>query len=896
MGEVYRARDTRLQRSVAIKILPAQLSNDPARKQRFEREAKTISSLNHPHICVLYDVGSQDGVDYLVMECVEGETLAKRLERGPLPLKDALKYGIQIADALDKAQRSGVVHRDLKPANIMLTATGAKLLDFGLAKPAAALLSGVTLTVATPASPVTQEGVVVGTFQYMSPEQVEGKEEVDARSDIFSFGSVLYEMVTGRRAFAGKSQLSVASAILEKEPEPISTLQPLAPPVLDRAICRCLAKDREERWQTARDLLLELKWIAETGLQAGIAEPLTSRRKFRDRLTWALAAVAILFLGALGGGWAVSRFWQPPTDERVLRLQIDPPPGGRFVLGGTTNGGLAISPDGRTAAYTASVNGKSGLWVRPLDGGAARLLPGTENAGQPFWSPDSKSIGFVVLGNSLRRVDPGGGTPVEIYNDVAGVTAMHGAIVTAMHAATWGSGGYILFAAIVSGRRGLFRIPASGGTPSFVTGPDPSRGELIYLWPQVLPEGRFLYVARGSQTETSGLYAASLAKPSERVKLLPITTKVLYASSLDGRGYLLWVRGGSLVAQEFNPHTLQLAGEPETVMATFNGSADGEMRVAASANGLLLAGSFAEVSQLTWVDRTGKPLRQVSEPMENALMFRLSPDERHITVQLGTARGSDLWMIDAERGVSSRLTASVAVNTQPIWSPDGRMILFTQLGTGDLLRKAASGVGDEQVIAKRPNGLMIPTDWSGDGRWVLTRETSPDTGTDIWKLPATPDGEMQKGAAPTPYLRTKFNESSARFSPEPSPRWVAYVSDESGQAEVYIDAFPEPRGKKRVSTAGGRFPQWGAGGRELFYVSPDNKLMSVSLKPGTDTIEPYSPHELFTLSMRSPAGPTYQPSRDGQRFLVLTSPEAALQPLTVIVNWPSLLKTDTAAH
>ena len=442
MGEVYRARDTRLDRTVAIKILPQHLSDNPTLKQRFEREAKAISSLNHPHICVLHDVGTQDGIQFLVMECVEGETLAKRLEKGPLPLEQALKYGMQIADALDKAHRSGVVHRDLKPGNIMLTESGAKLLDFGLAKAAPPLTAGETLTAAaTRTTPVTQQGTIVGTFQYMSPEQIEGK-EVDARSDIFSFGSVLYELVTGRQAFPGKSQLSVASAILEKEPEPISTLQPLTPPALERTIRVCLAKDPEERWQTARDLLLELKWIAGGSSQAGLHSEGTPRSRSYNRLSWTLVAILSLSVFVL---LIISR-QRDPAGAAPLRFLVHPPENSYINV----EGRAAVSPDGRHLAFVApGSNGKDVLWVRSFDSLTARSLPGTEGALFPFWSPDSRWIGFFANRSTLQKIDIAGGPPISVASAFAG------------YGGTWNSDGVILFAS--GATRLLYQVSAAGG-------------------------------------------------------------------------------------------------------------------------------------------------------------------------------------------------------------------------------------------------------------------------------------------------------------------------------------------------------------------------------------------------------------------------------------------------
>src|SRR5712671_1820015 len=448
MGEVYRAKDTRLDRTVAIKILPAHLSSDPLRKQRFEREAKTISSLNHPNICMLHDVGQQDGIDYLVMECVEGATLAKRLEKGALPLEQVLKIGAQIADALDKAHRSGVVHRDLKPGNIMLTVTGAKLLDFGLAKPAAPLSSGVTLTAASKQSPVTEQGTILGTFQYMSPEQIEGK-ELDGRSDIFSLGAVLYEMLTGQRAFQGKSQLSVASAILEKEPAPISTIKPLTPPALDHAIRRCLAKDPEDRWQTARDLLLELKWIDEAGSQAGVPAPLVSHRKMRERLAWAAAALFALIAIAFAIGFVL----HTPKPLQPMRLTAEI---GADASPVTNFGPAAIlSPDGSRLAFVAAgPDQKRRIYVRSLDQLQATVLSGTENSRNHFFSPDGQWLGFFADGK-LKKISVQGGaaaTLCDAPDDRGG---------------SWGEDGAIVFTPSFGAP--LSKVSSAGGIPQLLT-------------------------------------------------------------------------------------------------------------------------------------------------------------------------------------------------------------------------------------------------------------------------------------------------------------------------------------------------------------------------------------------------------------------------------------------
>jgi Tol biopolymer transport system component/predicted Ser/Thr protein kinase len=846
MGEVWKARDTRLDRVVAIKVSKEQFS------ERFEREARAVAALNHPHICQLYDVGP----NYLVMEFIEGTPL-----RGPLPLAQAVEYAGQILEALDAAHRKGITHRDLKPANILVTKQGIKLLDFGLAKQTGTLPAAgdATLTRA-----LTQQGEILGTLQYMAPEQLQGK-ETDARSDLFSFGCVLYEMLTGKRAFEGPSAASVIAAILEREPAPLTT----APP-LERVVRRSLAKDPDQRFQTARDLKAALAWAMEQPPPSAATKP--SRR-------WWWIAAAVLVIGVLLGGWAVAHFRQPPADDRAFRLQIDPPEGGQFVVSGNGVGGLALSPDGRTAAFIASGNGRTGLWVRPLDGTTARLIAGTEGAFYPFWSPDSKSIAFFTRGQ-LKRVDPAGGAPIAICN--VPLLARGGA---------WSSDGQIIFGTTASG---LLRVPASGGTPAPLTMIDASRGERTQRFPQVLPNGHLIFLLQSEKPENTGVYAASLSKPGERVKLLATDTNAVYAPGANGKGYLLWLRGGALVAQEFNPGTLKFAGEPHAVADTVaaNGSL-GQMNAATSAGGVLLYGAYNNSSQFTWLDRAGKPMGVVGEPGEYTF-FRLSPDGLSIVASRSNPGGSnDLWRLEVKRGVAGRLTFNSGFNIYPIWSPDGRAIVFED-ATRNLFRKESSGAGSEERLTQSPN-IQLPNDWSRDGRFVLYHENSPDTGLDLWVLPVTPEGKPAPGAQPRPYLRTPFNERLGRFSPEAPPHWVAYESDETGRDEVYIAAFPEPRGKFRISTDGGQYPQWGAGGRELFYVSLDNKLMAVSLKLGGDSVEPSAPHELFPLPAVDTGWSPYDATADGQRFLVRATPSQAGQPLTVIVNWPALLKKETPA-
>ncbi|MFY9529845.1 MAG: protein kinase, partial [Candidatus Acidiferrales bacterium] len=754
MGEVYRARDTRLERTVAIKILPAQFSSDPVRKQRFEREAKTISSLNHPHICVLYDVGHQDRMDYLVMECVEGETLLRHLEKGPLPLEQVLKFGMQIADALDKAHRSGVVHRDLKPGNIMLTSAGAKLLDFGLAKPAAALASAATLTAAQRA-PVTEEGTIVGTFQYMSPEQVEGK-EVDSRSDIFSLGAVLYEMVTGKRAFEGKSQLSVASAILEKEPEPMSAAKPMTPPVLDHAVKKCLAKLPEERWQSASDLASELKWIGETGSPAGEAGRVPAGRRRWERTGWLLAAALSVLL--IGGGAA----WWQASNRR-------PPPMYFHTSVPFAANDLALSPDGRTlamVAYSAQANNYV-LWTYEVGGRRTSSLEETQGASYPFWSPDGKSIGFFADGK-LKKVEVSGGQPQVLCDAPNG------------RGGTWNRDGVIVFTPDSLGV-GLFRVSSWGGSPVEMTKPDTPRFETSHRWPVFLPDGKhFLYLAANfsGQLENDGIFLGSLDSKERRL-LVSTSANAAYAEP----GYLLYLRDKTLVAQPFDRRRYVLSGEPHTVSdevlytplvdrAVFSVSS-GEVLVTQTGKGVSL-------SQLTWSDRSGKPAGTTGVPGSYGNV-RLSPDGRRVVVDQTDPNGRnvDIWILEPDRGATTRLTFDPSPHQTPIWSPDGKQILFTsnRKAATRLYLKNADGSGSEEDVAGLGDVLPVNAwDWSRDAKYVLVKK-----GNELWYL-SWPERVAK------PLLQAKWTVRNAQFSPD--GRWMAYASNETGSMEIYVSPFP----------------------------------------------------------------------------------------------------------
>ena len=584
---------------------------------------------------------------------------------------------------------------------------------------------------------------------------------------------------------------------------------------------------------------------------------------------WWVAAVVTLPIAALGI-WAAAHFRQTPTDERVLRLQINPPAGSEFTFG-TQAAGISLSPDGKTAAYVATDHGKAALWVQPLDGATARVLAGTEDAGSPFWCPDSKSIAFFAQ-SKLQRVYLAGGAPQTICD------------MGQARGGSWSDNGRILFGGWNSG---LFQVVASGGQPSSLTTLDAARGEVFHYWPQVLPGGRFLYFVRSNKRENSGVYAASLAKPRAPVQLLATDTNALYAPAVDGagnnrKGYLLWLRGETLVAQDFDAVALKLSGVPRPVAdPVARIGTTGQMQVSVSAAGILLYNSSGPLRQFRWVDRTGKPRGTVGEPTFSGF-FHLSPDGRRIAVARGSPVGSDLWMLDVDRGVPSRFASRPGLNITPVWSPDSQSVLFSSDAPLNLFRKNASGASEQRRLTQSTNP-QCALDWSRDGRFILyDEETVPGDLRSLWILPVAPGD-----AKPRPYRRTTFNEDMGQFSPD--TRWVAFQSDESGRYEVYIDTFPEPRGKVRISTGGGVMPEWGAGGRELFYISPDSMLMSVSLKPGTGSLEPSAPHALFPLLVIDTDVSPYDSVRDGQRFLVLETAEHAVQPLTVIVNWPALL-------
>ncbi len=877
MGEVYRARDTRLGRDVAIKVLPERLSSSPDFRQRFEREARAISSLQHPHICVLYDVGHDDSAgEYLVMEFLEGETVAERLKRGKLPLAELLKVGTQIADALDKAHRKGVIHRDLKPANIMLTKSGAKLMDFGLAKPLSSGVAGgansaplltAALTAtggASPGSPITQAGSIVGTIQYMSPEQIEGK-EADARSDIFAFGATLYEVATGVRAFEGKSQISVASAILEKDPEPVCKAQPLAPATLDRLIAQCLAKNPDERFQCAADVGLALRWISESAV-ARVSPPAAESRVGTPALqkaAWGIAAAGVLAALILGSLWL--RLLLAPATS--VHSYILPPE--KTTFGNQTS--MVVSPDGRRIAFVEANGGAPMLWVQPLNSATAQPLAGTEGASYPFWSADSRSLGFFA-GGKLNKIDASGGPPQILCDAPDG------------RGGTWNQDGTIVFTP--ESAKALMRVDAAGGTPVALT--EINARELSHRWPWFLPDGKhFLYFCWGATEVEDAVYAGALGS-KERVLVLHNDSNAIYA----GPGYLLFVRNGTLMAQRFDTRKLAVEGDA-LPMADHVGIASGILRglFAASTNGVLLyqGGGLAGGTQLVWFDRTGKQEGVVIPEADRYLNPALSPDGSKLAVMIAEGQDKgDIWVIDLTRKTKSRVTFGPWRNNYPIWWPDGKSIVFgsNRGGTLAIYRKAADGTGTDEKVLETPGAEEMPYSVSHDGRFIayMFKDLKTNQSWDIWALPMFGDRK------PFPLANTQFTEAAPSISLD--GKLFAYLSGDTGQMEVYIKPFPSGQGKWQVSTSGAKgTPRWRSDGKELYFLSLEGKMTAVEVQENGASLELGTPQELFqATTVTGPEGP-YTVSADGKRFLINgTTAQAASQPLTLITNWTADLK------
>ena len=847
MGEVYRARDTRLDRTVAVKILPAELSSDPERRKRLSREAKAISGLSHPNICTLYDVGHQDGTDYLVMEHLEGETLADRLEKGPLPTEQVLRIGMDIAGALGAAHRQGIVHRDLKPGNIMLTKSGAKLLDFGLAK---AVAPAVNLSAMPTASkPLTAEGKIVGTFQYMSPEQVEGK-EVDSRSDIFSFGAVLYEMATGKRAFEGKTQASLAAAILERDPPPMSDLAPMSPRAFDRLVRTCLAKDPDQRWQSAHDLREQMAWIAEGGETQPAPRAAGRQASSPQWAAWSVAALLAAVLLVL----VILHFRAAPSALQVVHSSLLPPPENSF-----TPYNFAISPDGTRLAF-ASVgpDGLNHLWIRVLSSSSAQEISGSQDATYPFWAPDSRRVGFFGEGK-LRTVDTAMGSVKVLCDAPVG------------RGGTWNRDGTIVFAPSVASP--LLRIPDTGGEPVALSAPLASGSGHGYRWPYFLPDGKhYLYFSEWNppgDPEGNGVYIGSLDGGKPKLLTSELTGNVEFA---DGR--LLYVRDRSLLAQPFDPARMEFTGPPlpiveESVIKETAGFLHAGFSV--SQNGVVIIQSFAAFStRLLWYDHTGKEIGQV--PGMGYWDPRFSPDGRSLALVSDDVRNGKYFIhvIDLASGRSMRLTDGGREGT-PVWSRDGKRIVYvsTEGNAGAIYEVPTDGSGSPRLLVKGAQKLV--NDWSSDGHLIFM-----DFGRGLPFLGMYSDSDHQVGEIGI--------GAEARFSPD--GKWLVHLEPRTRYQEIFVQPFPGPGPRIQISQGGGSEAVWRRDGREIYYIGSDRKLMAATFDPLTKTAG--APRALFQTHI---VGPTfvlfqYDVTPDGRFLINSLTPDS---PLTLITNWPAMI-------
>jgi eukaryotic-like serine/threonine-protein kinase len=870
MGAVFRARDTKLDRDVAIKVLPEAFAHDAERLARFTREAKTLAALNHPHIAAIYGLEESSGVTALVMELVEGEDLSQRISRGAIPLDEALPIAKQIAEALEAAHEQGIIHRDLKPANIKVRADGTvKVLDFGLAKALDAHASSATAdnspTITSPA--MTQAGMILGTAAYMAPEQAKGR-PVDRRVDIWAFGAVLFEMLSGTRAFEGEGIADTLGNVMKVDPDwqqlPVSI-----PPRVVQVVRACLQKNPKQRLDSAQGVRLALEGAFETAAPQTTSSVTASAS--RGRAAWMVAATAVLTAGALALPTVRYLRQTPPPAPPETRTEVVTPATDRPTS-------FALSPDGRQVVFVAADDGPSRLWLRPLATTTAQPLAGTEGATYPFWSPDSRAVAFFANGQ-LKRIDLNSGTPQTLAPASGNPRG-----------GSWNADGVILCVPSTSGP--LVRVPATGGAPVAVTTLDQQRRQ---RFPSFLPDGRhFLFYAQGTP-DTAGIYLGSLDAPDTHRLTAADAAGVYWASpSVPEDGRLLWVRAGTLVAQRLDLARAALTGDPVTladaVAVDLSASA---AAVSVSASGLVAYRSGAgSRRQLTWVDRSGKALGLLGPPEENGLTTpSVSPDGQRVVVSRTIQGNTDLWLLDAAR--TSRFTFDAAANRLPIWSPDGTRIAFSSNPTGttfDLYLKAAGGAGAEELLVASPQ-LKVPTDWSADGRFLLYFSPDPQTSTDLWVLP------LEGDRTPWVFLKTPFEERQGTFSPD--GRWVAYSSNESGRDEIHIRPFAGPAasgasasqvgGQWQVSTAGGTFPRWRADGRELYYLAPTGAMMAAPITVTGATLAPGAPVALFSTRVvgggtDASLGRNYDVTRDG-RFLINTVLDEAAAPITLLMNW-----------
>ncbi len=862
MGEVYRARDLRLDRTVAVKVLPGHLSDNSEAKERFDREARSISSLNHPHVCQLYDVGTQDGISFLVMEFLEGESLADRLQKGPLPLPQFFKISIEICEGLEKAHRSGVVHRDLKPGNIMLTKSGAKLMDFGLAKPtmqAATPISGLSATISTPAAtqPLTAQGTVLGTFHYMSPEQAEGR-EADARSDIFSLGTVLYEMLTGKRAFEGKTAASVMAAVLERDPVPVSSLQPAVPAAVDRVVKTCLAKDPDDRFQTIHDLKMQLKWLAETGdATSSTAAPgsATQQKDATPRIPWIVAGVLAAAL------LCFTILHRAPAAEATPALAFIPPPSDtRFLAFGFGAGPVAVSPDGTRLVFSAiDQSGVIKLWIRPLSARESVPVNGTENASSPFWSPDGRTIGFFADAK-LKTLDVADGT-VQVLSDVP----------PRSETASWSSDGTMLFATV----GGALTCISSQGVKS---SPLPALGtnDLLQRSPAFLPDGRHFLYQVTSRTNQNRVEMGQLGSSDSNL-VLDNAAAPRYSA-----GFLLFVREGKVLAQKFDAGSGTLSGA--TVFL-----ADSESYSVGGLSALAFQATSTD-ARLQWYDREGKPIGTIG-PVGDYVNVKLSPDGNQVLTVMdplldrrSAAWGSDIWSLPAGGGVSTRLSFGKGWKGWAVWSPDGKYIAHSAESDGkvSLVRRPADGSGSEETLLTLGPQFPVASavDWSPDGRYIsyYAFDTQKGFGGD-WILPLFGDRKPFQAA---PVGASQYD---GNFSPD--GHWLAYFSYESGRPEVYVVPFPGPGGKYQISRAGGWNLRWG-NKNQLYFLTTGNQVVEADLNLSREALQVKALRPLFQMNMLDEAAPLFDVSADGQKFLTVAPARSEATSIGLLLNWSSV--------
>ena len=864
MGEVYRARDEKLNRDVAIKVLPSTLSENGDRLYRFEQEAQAAGALNHPNILAIYDVGTNGTAPYVVSELLEGESLRDRLAHGPLPSRKAIDYATQIARGLAAAHAKGIVHRDLKPDNLFITKDEhVKILDFGLAKLVQPLAEEESQTDIATRKVHTDPGTVMGTAGYMAPEQVRAR-AVDHRADIFSFGAVLYEILSGRRAFHRDSAIETLNAILNEEPADLTNTQPSIAPALERVVSHCLEKSPERRFQSASDVAFALESISGVTSHPSQAtlthhDLPTARTWTRERLIW-LGVCLILAAGM--ATLAIAYFSRAAPKVQVVRLALTPPEKALF------SGAVTISPDGSLVAFISiSADGKRQLWVRSLDAERPELMAGTEGATAPFWSPDSRSLGYFANGK-LFKVDAAHGRPQQLCDALES------------GGAAWNREGVILLA----GPQGLQRVSAQGGTPVLATKVDAK--EEAHRWPSFLPDGRhFVFLADAQTTENHHIRLGSLDSQETQI-LFGAVSRIVYAPP----GYLLYVNQGALVAQPFDARSLKLTGDPITVAEHITEvpeiGSNHYFDYSVSENGVLAYQIGSQKSQLVWYDRDGKKLEPLGEP-DSYASISLSPDGRRVAAGLldPDGRQSDVWLIDLSRGAKTRLTFNPQSDGDPVWSPDGKRIAFSSNRAGDghihIYDTSASATGDDQ-LSLNSNADDVPTNWSRDGKNILFMRFQNDVPASVWLLSL--DDHQANPLLQSP----SFSQGAAAFSP--NGRFVVYDSTESGRLEVYVQTFPLSGQKWLISSGGGGMPRWREDGKEIFYLTEDGRVMSAELKSDS-SFENVVTKQLFQSEIKLLSGYPFTATPDGSRFLVNTPAEANNPaPMVVLVNWPATLK------